>query len=170
MSAASTDPKSVRLRGRWVVVILAASLILNVFFVAAFLPKIWRGDRDCGRGDGVRAFMHNNADVKELGRKLRRDKRDDVGERRTALRAAYQDYVAAIRAEPFDAERFAAAQSAYVDARRSMRSLKHEWMQRLVGDMTPDQRRRFAEHLEERAACRAERWKRWKERREERGE
>lgn len=169
MSDAPSDPKSVRLRGRWVVLILVASLVLNVFFLSTFVPKLWSGGHKCGRGDGVRVFMKHNPDVKELGRRLRSGKRAEIREQRKALRAAYQDYIAAVRAEPFDAERFTAAQSAFVESRRALRSLKNEWKQKLISEMTPEQRKRFAEHLDEQAACRAKRWDRHEKRREERG-
>ena len=162
MSDDTGAARSVRLRGRWVVVILAASLAFNVFLLATVFGHRLRtpDHHSCGRGDGVREFVRANPELRVVAKELRRAKRDAILERRGPLRAAHARYVEALRAEPFQAQAFETAQADYIAARRAMRDLRQEWVRRFVDELTPAQRQGFAEHLAKRAECRAKYWDR----------
>lgn len=176
MSDGAENSKSVRPRGRWMLVILGASLLLNVFFVAAKVGHEFRrgGHHDgprggkCRPGDGVRGFVRANPDVRELADTLRRQGREALTERLRAGEALREAYQQAVQAEPFDPESLAAAQSAMAAERTRMRDLRDASVREFVGKLDPDQRARYAEHLAEQAQCLQERRRRFEERAERR--
>lgn len=166
MSDPAGPENSVRVRGRWVVLLLIASLLVNIFFLATvFGHKIRGHDRArCGKDDGVREFLRGDAEVRELAKRLRRELRVEnraaTQEKRKTLHAAQDEFAAAMGATPFDAERFAAAQTAYNEARAAMRSPRLEWLRRLAEKLTPEQRVRLAALFTEKTQCRKAYWDR----------
>ena len=112
----------------------------------------------------MRSFIRENPDVRELARKHRRQLNASFDESRSAIEGAQGAYIAALRADPFDAERLAAAQGDHVAARSAMRDARDASVRSFILELSADQRARLATHLEKQAECKRDYWRRKRER------
>ncbi|MCE6957821.1 periplasmic heavy metal sensor [Cereibacter sphaeroides] len=138
----------------WMKIALAVSVALNLAVVGMAGGAAWRFHSDGGPRGPVRDLGFGPfsealapADRSALRQKFF-DSRGDFREARREMRADFAAMLAALRAEPFDA----AALQAVLDRQRVRGAEMAEVGSRLLGEriagMTPEERRAFADRLE----------------------
>lgn len=162
MSEASPPPPepAPRRSGRWLAVALVISVGLNLlvagFVAGALLSREARDGRpapaalarDLGLGPYVAAL--SPSDRRAIGRAVRAEIRaqgaPDRG--RIEIRRSFAGVLAALRAEPFDEGALADLLAAQVERAESRRRLGQEAFVAQLAEMTPQERRAFADRLE----------------------
>ena len=140
----------------WVRMLLLVSLGLNVAIAGIALGAFYRfgapsSDKRPPRGDeiaGTYTRALNSEDRRAIARQMRRQQRD-VLPTRAEFRAQFQDVVAALRSEDFDAEVLAdlfAQQRAFGMKRAE---LGHDLLLERLTLMSAEERAGFADRLEE---------------------
>jgi len=135
---------------RWAVAVLLGSLMLNMVFVGAAAGRLWShygfGWHAHQREGGMRAFLHALPDARreELGKVLRYNREAARAEREKvrSLRQAVRD---AIVREPFDKAALEAALAELNAARLGFRQRVTSDLAQMVAQMTPEERKLFAE-------------------------
>ena len=137
--------------GRWLKLALAVSVALNLA-VAGLALGAWLGDgprkgmpRDLSFGPFTEALSDKDR------RALRRDLMGRLGEFRTsreAARAEFSGFLAALRADPFDPEGLKAALAAIETRNAERLELGRSLIEKRLIEMTPEERRAFADRLE----------------------
>lgn len=147
------EPKQPSRRWRWV---LGASLALNLLFVGLIAGAMLRHDGPRGAGKPppeMRGFglPYMRALPKENRRALFDTLRDGgYLPRRADRRAAFEEMVAAMRMQPFDASAAEAVLQGQADRLLIAQSAAQtEWL-RLVSGMTDAERTAYADRMEER--------------------
>ncbi len=140
---------------RWSMLLLTASLALNLIVVGLVAGSLWRAR---AHQPPARAVTPN---LLGYAASLPQERRDAIwtataGQRqhirpfRREIRAAREELMHVIAADTFDADKFAAAQGrlaeAYTHARAAVQALDHEIATRL----TPEERRAFPPWREQR--------------------
>lgn len=136
--------------GRWTKVLLAVSLAVNLLIgglaVGAMLgPDHNRGGRDFGLGPLSEALSRE--DRKAL-RGAFLERHPDAREDRRAARAEFDALLAALRAEPFDADVLDAALQAVAARNTALLETGRELVAGRVKAMDPAERAAFADRLE----------------------
>lgn len=135
---------------RWAVAVLLGSLMLNMVFVGAAAGRLWShygfGWHAHQREGGMRAFLRALPDArrKELGKVLRYNRKAARAEREKvrSLRQVVRD---AIVREPFDKAALEAALAEVNAARLGFRQRVALDLAQMVAQMTPEERKLFAE-------------------------
>jgi uncharacterized membrane protein len=127
--------------------LLAASLALNLFFIGAITARVVMRDR---RPElGARAFLHHSGldhaskDVQKLVHK----NRGAVRERMHELSDARKQARAALQAEPFDPAQLDAAFERVRTRTVEMQQEMHKSFSEVAGKLDREQRKRMAEAL-----------------------
>ncbi|MFN3281085.1 MAG: periplasmic heavy metal sensor [Tabrizicola sp.] len=136
---------------RWLKLALAVSVTLNLA-VAGLVLGAWLGDgprrgmpRDLSFGPFSEALSEKDR------RALRRDLMGRLGEFRTsreAARAEFNGLLAALRADPFDPGALRAALAAIETRNAERLELGRSLIEKRLIEMTPEERRAFADRLE----------------------
>jgi uncharacterized membrane protein len=142
--------------GRWMKILLVASLALNLLVAGALIGAALGHDRaeHMERSEVPREFMRSpflgaldGEDRRSVGRELMRDE-GSLWQNRVELRARFERLLAAIRAEPFDR----AAIEAILDEQRAAGARRLELAEEAVLDrlsaMTPPARAAYADRLD----------------------
>ncbi len=155
-----TDSPTPR-RRRWPTVLLAASLTLNVLILGVIAGAHFRDDRDQRRSPPPdRAVLREGgfmpffeAMPRESRRRMAEAFRDSVpgrGPDRTALVADFRNFVAALRAEPFERDALNEVLEAQHERVEQRILTGREIVLDQIAEMTPAERAAFADALEER--------------------
>ena len=153
-----TDAGTGRLAGRlprWAVAALVGSLAVNLLVVGLIVGASWRvrGNTVVCRGPTPNLIGYAGT--------LPRDRREALWERtaqerlevrpfRRDVRAAREEFISVLEVEPFDRQRFMAAQNKLSDAAGRAQTSVHTLYAEMAAQMTPDERRgfrRWREHL-----------------------
>ncbi len=135
-------------------VVLACSLALNLLVAGMVAGAAWRhgGDRGGGWRSAPPALQGYAAPyVRALPQAQRRSLHKAIRQSssREERRAAYQDMLGALRAEPFDAQAVRALLTAQRDRVLAAQSAGQTQWIALVEAMTPQERAAYADQLEE---------------------
>jgi uncharacterized membrane protein len=136
---------------RWAVAVLLGSLMLNMVFVGAAAGRLWShygfGWHAHQREGGMRAFLRALPDARreELGKVLRYYNREAARAEREKVRSLRQAVRDAIVREPFDKAALEAALAEVNAARLGFRQRVALDLGQMVAQMTPEERKLFAE-------------------------
>jgi uncharacterized membrane protein len=141
--------------GRWVKIILAVSLALNLAVVGVVAGVALKAHRqDSGRTPEVRE-LNFGPFTEALSRPQRREMLRDFVSDRTRLRALrdqigieFQAVLDAVRADPFDPAALEAALSAQSNSTVARLERGRMALQSVILGMTPEERLTYAERLE----------------------
>jgi uncharacterized membrane protein len=150
-----TDMTSTR-PARWVMPVLIGSLALNLIVIGAIGSVLWRSHSEATGQLGRRvvpnvvgyAVTLPPERVSELER-LTKDEWQKVRPLRRALLAARAEARTALIAEPFDRERYLAAQARLVAADQASRAAAFKLHTAISINLTPEERRGFLRWREE---------------------
>ena len=149
MTAVMTDMTSTR-PARWVMPVLVGSLALNLIVIGAIGSVLWRSHSE-STGQLGRRVVPNIVGyavtlpperVNELER-LTKDEWQKVRPLRRTLLAARAESMTALVAEPFDRERYLAAQARLVAADQASRAAAFRLHTAISVNLTPEERRGF---------------------------
>ncbi|WP_421905017.1 periplasmic heavy metal sensor [Mameliella sp.] len=138
--------------GRWLRILLFLSLALNLLVVGAavgfFLngPPAPRGDRSDPVLPYTRAFDEDQR--RELRRGLWRAMRKDAGAMRAGYLADYQRGLDLLRQDPFDQAALAALLADQAARGVEVRARGQEVLLNFLAEMSPEERRAYADRLE----------------------
>ncbi len=133
---------------RWA---LLASLAVNALFVGGFVSALVRyGVSPPGTAQGP-AAQHNlaayvatlPADRTSVIWRKAAGKRQALNQNRRLIRDARDEALLTLTAEPYDKERFLAAQTLLIEAEHTQRLAQRDFLADLAGSLTPDERRAF---------------------------
>ncbi|WP_043948694.1 periplasmic heavy metal sensor [Candidatus Phaeomarinobacter ectocarpi] len=148
-----TDPKTV---GRWVKVILFASLAINLFFAGLLIGGPAFRDGPPKGGPGAAMMPNPRMFVEALGpREGRRVQREirrsvpDLREKFKAVRANHLRVVAALRADPYDPQALTDALGNVREAHTELAASFQEPLATVFGNLTYEQRLKLADALEQ---------------------
>jgi uncharacterized membrane protein len=148
MTAVVTDMSSTRAT-RWLMPVLIGSLALNLIVIGAVGSLLWRGSESNGTlGRRVVPNVVGYAvtlppdRVKEL-EELTKEEWQRVRPLRRALLEARDASNKALTAEPFDRERYFAAQARLVEADKASREAAFKLHSAIAVHLTPEERRGF---------------------------
>lgn len=143
---------------RWIRLLLAVSLGLNLLVAGAFLGAAlgrhgpW--DHDATRGGMPREFGRtpflsalSEEDRRAVGRALMREA-GPLRENRADLRDRFERLLAALRAEPFDREAVAGLLAAQRAGGAARLDIAERVLLDRLGAMEPEERRAYAERLD----------------------
>ena len=143
-----TDPKTV---GRWVKVILFASLAINLFFAGLLIGgPAFRGGPGAAMMPNPRMFVE--ALGPREGRRVQREIRrsvPDLREKFKAVRANHLRVVAALRADPYDPQALTDALGNVREAHTELAASFQEPLATVFGNLTYEQRLKLADALEQ---------------------
>lgn len=135
---------------RWMVVALFASLALNLIGIGAAASFMWRHRFELVAAAGPHIAPNLLGYTSTLTPERRKDlwsrtedERRNVRPLRRALREARDESLKALIAEPFDQERYQAAQSRLLAADRSAREAVYKLYGEIAVNLTPEERRGF---------------------------
>jgi uncharacterized membrane protein len=147
-AAASWSRPAAGATSRRMLVALVVSLALNLIVIGLVAGAAWRfhGMHWAGRGvtpnllgyastlptDRRKALWNSTAEKRQHMRPLRRD-----------LRNAREEAIKALTAEPFDKQRFMAAQTRLLQANQQAREAVYALYAEIATQMTPEERRTF---------------------------
>lgn len=141
-----------RRRGRWLWVLLLASLALNVLVAGTVGVAAWRMHREGSgyRGGGV--GLIGFAATLPAGRReaiwaATSEQRGEMRPFRAEIRAARNELRAALVTDPFDRTRFERAQARVLEAEIHMRTAAQKLFVTLASQLTKEERVRFVERL-----------------------
>lgn len=150
MTADTPVPMNARARlSRGGRIALLASLALNVLFLGGFVSALVRhgggqpmrnGNGNNGLGAYVQTLPADRS--REISRRLN-DKRQALGGLRREARTARDEAFATLSADPFDQERFVAAQKRLIEVEHRQRLGQLEILADIASAMTADERRAF---------------------------
>jgi len=150
VTAAVTHMTSIR-PARWMMPVLVGSLALNLIVIGAIASLLWRSHADSSSTPLGRRVVPNIVGyavtlpperVGDLER-LTKDEWQKVRPLRRALMDARADAIKALTAEPFDKERFLAAQARLVAADQASRDAAFKLHTAISINLTPEERRGF---------------------------
>ncbi|QIZ82479.1 periplasmic heavy metal sensor [Thalassovita gelatinovora] len=139
----------------WVRVVLVVSLALNLAVLGVVVGAVARfgapGDGPPARADlvgGAYTRALSPADRRKIGRQLMRDQNDALPTRSTRA-GEYQNMLAALRAQPFDADTVNAILQRQRDFGHKRAELGHKLFLQHLSDMSAADRSAYADRLEQ---------------------
>ena len=146
---------------RWMVMALFASLALNLVVAGATAGFVWRHGGRVAEAQAAHLAPNvlsytstlSPAQQKELS-ELTEQQRQNVRPLRRQLREVRDEVVRELAAEPFDKNRFQAAQSRLLVADQKAREAVHLLYAAIAANMSPAERRGFAEWRQKRRPTR----------------
>jgi uncharacterized membrane protein len=153
--AGAHTPALGRRRPRWLLWALFASLALNLVVVGLVAGAMWRFRAPPPWAGAVTPNLLGYASTLSPDRRKQlweatASERHSIRPFRRELRAARQETLKALIAEPFDRERFIAAQERHAQADRKARDAVQTLYLKIAEGLTPEERRQFPrwrEHL-----------------------
>ena len=150
MTADTPVPMNARARlSRGGRIALLASLALNALFIGVFVSAFVRHGggppaRNSNGINGLGAYVQTlPADRSRDISRRSNDKRQAIGGLRREVRAARDEAFATLSADPFDQERFVAAQKRLIEVEHRQRLGQLEILADIASAMTADERRAF---------------------------
>jgi len=140
---------------RWSLLLLIASLALNFIIVGLVAGSIWRVRAHQPAIRGVTPNLLGYAaslpqDRRDLIWQATAEQRQHIRPFRRDIRTAREEVMHAIAAEPFDGEKFAAAQARLADAYNRARAAVQELDLKIAVELTPQERSAFPAWREQR--------------------
>src|SRR5215510_527996 len=140
---------------RWSLMLLIASLALNLIVVGLVAGSIWRARAHQPVTRGVTPNLLGYAaslpqERRDLIWTATAEQRQHIRPFRRDIRAAREEVMHAIAAEPFDGEKFAAAQGRLAEAYNRARAAVLDLDLKIAVELTPQERRAFPAWREQR--------------------
>ena len=147
--AGSSESRIVRRAPRWLLVVLFASLAVNLVIVGSVAGALWRHRGPPAWAGVVIPNLLGYASTFPPERRrqiweLTRDERSRIRPFRREVRAAREETIKALVAEPFDRQQFLAAQSKQAEAENRARAAVQDLYLKIAESLTPEERRAFA--------------------------
>src|SRR5262245_45769882 len=133
---------------RWVLALLIASLALNLVIIGSVAGAVWRFRSPPPWASGITPNLLGYASTlpaprrKELWEQTSEERRH-IRPFRREVRAAREDTIKALVAEPFDKQRFVTAQARQAEAENRAREAVQSLYVKIAEGMTPEERRGF---------------------------
>ncbi len=147
----STSPLMQAPTSRRVRILLFASLALNAVFIGGLASAAFRHDRipfsargGAGQQNLAAYVMTLPAERRMTLFKAASDKRQALVQQRAVVRRARDDAQASLVLEPFDKEKYLAAQSRLVQAEHAQRLNQRDMIVEIANAMSPDERRSYS--------------------------
>ena len=142
---------------RWMLVALFVSLALNLLVVGSLAGAVWRHRGPPPMTSAVIPNLLGYASTLPAERhrhlwQLTRDERSHIRPFRREVRAAREETVKALIAEPFDRAKFLAAQARQAEAENRARAAVHDLYVKIADGLTPEERQAFARWRDHRRA------------------
>ncbi|KAB2910666.1 MAG: periplasmic heavy metal sensor [Hyphomicrobiaceae bacterium] len=143
-----TASEAPRRAPRWMLVLLTVSLALNFIIVGLVAGAVWRFRSPPPWASGVTPNLLGYASTlsserrKELWRGTE-EERTRLRPFRREVRAAREDTMRALAEEPFDKQRFLAAQARQADAENRARAAVQDLYAEIAARLTVEERRAF---------------------------
>lgn len=146
----------------WMKALLVVSLLGNaavIGVVGGWMLHHRGGPEEPGLTRQQARILHMVPEPKRAAaRAILLSRKDEISAARAAMRDAHQEILAAIRAEPYSAERMAAALAARRDAGGQIWGIGYEQLAEIAASLNAAERAELADRMEER-------YRRWMERR-----
>lgn len=142
--------------GRWIGILLAASVALNLFLIGLMGGAWLKGGREDGREGRMGAMLmkvlpeSRHDDIRALTEMRRAERRDS----RSNRREIYREMREAMRAEPFDRASFEAAQARIIEQRVAGHDARDSRMADFMASLSHAERIAVVEAFEARWANR----------------
>ena len=153
--AGNVGATSVRRAPRWMLVVLIVSLALNLVVVGSVAGAIWRL-RETPPWAGVVTpnLLGYASTLPPERRKVlwehTAEERRHLRPFRRAVRAAREETIKVLATEPFDRERFQAAQARQAEAENEARAAVQDLFVKIADNLTPEERLAFPRWREHR--------------------
>jgi uncharacterized membrane protein len=143
---------------RWLLVVLFGSLALNLLVVGSLAGAAWRHR---GPPRPLASVVIPNllgyastlpGERRKQLEQLTRDERSHIRPFRREVRAAREETIKALIAQPFDRERFVAAQARQAEAENRARAAVQDLYVKIADNLTPEERHAFPDWREHRRA------------------
>jgi uncharacterized membrane protein len=140
---------------RWVLVALFASLALNLIIVGLVAGAVWRFRTPPPWASAVTPNLLGYASTLPAERRKQlwdgtREERGHIRPFRREVRAAREETVKALIAEPFEREQFLAAQARQAEAENRARTAVQDLYVKIADGLTPEERHAFPRWREHR--------------------
>lgn len=170
MTAVPADARPARRTPRWLIAILAVSLLLNGLVLGAVGARLWSVRHGAPPWLGASDNTHLFGLAVTLPPERYREIRTMVEEERAAMRplrekraSAREELSRALIATPFDLQRFAEAQKRLFDAEQETRLGTLKVVAAMMQRLTPDERAALAQWENNDRTKRREFWRRMRE-------
>ena len=155
--AGSSKAPVVRRAPRWLLVVLFASLAVILVIVGSVAGAVWRHRGPPAWAGVVIPNLLGYASTFPPERRrqiweLTRDERSRIRPFRREVRAAREETIKALVAEPFDRQRFLAAQAKQAEAENRARVAVQDLYLKIADNLTADERQAFAHWRDHRRA------------------
>jgi uncharacterized membrane protein len=146
--AGSSESRFVRRAPRWMLVVLFASLAVNLVIVGSVAGAVWRHRGPPAWAGVVIPNLLGYASTFAPDRRkqiweLTRTERGRMRPFRREVRAAREETTKALAAEPFDRQQFLAAQAKQAEAENRARAAVQDLYVKIAENLTPEERRAF---------------------------
>jgi uncharacterized membrane protein len=146
--AGSSESRFVRRAPRWMLVLLFASLAVNLVIVGSVAGAVWRHRGPPAWAGVVIPNLLGYASTFAPDRRkqiweLTRTERGRMRPFRREVRAAREETTKALAAEPFDRQQFLAAQAKQAEAENRARAAVQDLYVKIAENLTPEERRAF---------------------------
>jgi len=140
--------EAVRRAPRWLLVALFASLALNLVVVGSVAGAVWRFRKPPPWAGAVTPNLLGYASTLAPERRKQlweqtADERSHIRPFRREVRAAREETVKALVAEPFDQSQFQSAQARQAEAENRARQAVQDLYVKIAAGLTPEERRAF---------------------------
>jgi len=155
--AASSETRRVRRAPRWLLMVLFASLAVNLVIVGSVAGAVWRHRAPPVWTGVVIPNLLGYASTFPAERRkqiweLTHDERDRMRPFRRTVRAAREETIKALVAEPFDRQQFLAAQGKLSEAENHARAAVQDLYAKIAESLTPEERQAYAHWRDRRRA------------------
>src|SRR6185503_12488215 len=146
--AGTPRPESIRRVPRWLLAALLVSLALNLLIVGSVAGAMWRFRKPPPWASAVTPNLLGYASTLPAPRRKQlwdttAEERQHIRPFRREVRTAREETVKALIAEPFEKQRFLAAQARQSDAESRARQAVQDLYVKIAEGLTPDERRAF---------------------------
>src|SRR5690349_1236402 len=147
--ADNASTRSGRGAPRWLLVVLFGSLALNLLVIGSLAGAAWRHR---GPPRPLASVVIPNllgyastlpGERRKQLEQLTRDERSHIRPFRREVRAAREETIKALVAQPFDRERFVAAQARQAEAENRARAAVQDLYVKIADNLTPEERHAF---------------------------
>jgi uncharacterized membrane protein len=148
-------PRPVRRAPRWLLVALVVSLALNLVIVGSVAGAMWRFRKPPQWASAVTPNLLGYASTLPAQRRKQLwdttlEERRHIRPFRREARTAREETIKALIAEPFEKQRFLAAQARQAEAENRARQAVQDLYVKIADGLTPEERRAFPRWREDR--------------------
>ena len=153
--AGTPGPERTRRAPRWLLVALVVSLALNLIVVGSVAGAVWRFRKPPQWASAVTPNLLGYASTLPAQRRKQlwdttAEERRHIRPFRREVRAAREETIKALTAEPFEKQLFLAAQSRQAEAENRARQAVQDLYVKIAEGLTPEERRAFPRWREDR--------------------